>query len=206
MKITEQTLQSYQLRFDELNALKDYIAEVIDALKNGEGYEEVKRKFEECLFWFYVDGFSSGILQMGEDKDIPNGYDFLDIRYPDGETVTEKFDKYVKDGDTARLSALLDSEAHRMYNTGSLNAVNIQVDPETGLPNIPKGGKPSGINKTWVTMGDEKVRDTHWYLEGQTIPLEEEFVTYDGDSALAPSMFSTAQNNANCRCILFYSR
>ena len=73
MKITEQTLQSYQLRFDELNALKDYIAEVIDALKSGEGYEEVKRKFEECLFWFYVDGFSSGILQMGEDKDIPNG-------------------------------------------------------------------------------------------------------------------------------------
>ena len=205
MKLTEQILQSYQLRFDELNALKDYIAEVIDALKNGEGYEEVKRKFEECLFWFYVDGFSSGILMIGEDKDIPNGYDFLDIRYPDGETVTEKFEKYAKDGDSARLSALMDSEAHRMYNTGSLNAVGIEVNTENGLPSL-NNAEPSGLKKTWMTMGDEKVRDTHWYLEGQTIPLEEEFVTYDGDSALAPSMFSTAQNNAGCRCWLLYSK
>lgn len=206
MKLTEQILQDYQLRFDELNALKTEISEVIEAVKNGERYEEIKRKFEECLFWFYVDGFSSGILQMGEDKDIPNGYEFLDIRYPDGETVMEKFEQYVKDGDVNRLSALMDSEAHRMYNTGSLQAVGIETDTETGMPIIPETPTESGIKKTWVTMGDEKVRDTHWYLEGQTIPLEEEFVTYDGDSALAPSMFTTAENNANCRCVLFYSR
>ena len=59
-----------------------------------------------------------------------------------------------------------------------------------------------GVTKTWFTMRDEVVRDTHNYLESQSIPLEEEFFTYDGDHAPYPGQFTKAENNVNCRCIV----
>lgn len=196
----QRIIQDYQLKFDELNALKSTIYEPDGFLQLP--YEEAKRKFEECLFWFYVDGFSSGILMTGEDRDLPNGYEFLDIRYPDGHTVLGKFDEYYKSGDADGMARLLDSEAHRMWNTGSMASIGSDIDEETGVPKK----VPSGYKKTWVTMGDEKVREQHWFLEGVTIPAEEEFVTPDGDYGLAPAMFQTAENNANCRCMLIFSR
>lgn len=197
----KQAIQNYQLRFDELNTLKTEIFT--------EGYfeqpmEEAKRKFEECLFWFFVDGFSSGLLMLGEDAPLPNGYEFLDIRYPDGETVEEKFDKHFKEKSADKLGILLESESHRMYNTGSV--LSTGIDNKDGSVGGADGGKPTGVLKTWHTMMDEKVRDQHWMLEGETIPMEEEFVTADGDYGIAPGMFQTAENNANCRCILLYSR
>jgi hypothetical protein len=51
-------------------------------------------------------------------------------------------------------------------------------------------------------MMDEKVRDTHKYLEGMTVALDEEFYTYDGDHAPAPHGFTKVENNANCRCVV----
>ena len=200
----KKVIENYQLQFDELNALKKTIYEDFMELPK----EEAKKKFDSCLFWFFVDGFSSGILMTGNDYDMPNGYEFLDIRYPDGETVSEKFDKYYKDKDTERMSALLESEAHRMYNTGSIESIAPNtVDKTTGQPNLSKEvlKGENKITKTWRTMGDEKVRDEHWMLEGQTIPFDEEFVTASGDYGIAPGMFQTAENNANCRCILIYN-
>ena len=54
-------------------------------------------------------------------------------------------------------------------------------------------------------MADEKVRDTHQYLELMTVDIDEDFYTYDGDHASAPGMFELAQNNVNCRCELLFS-
>lgn len=201
MNRTEITIQKYQLRFDELNAIKSTIYEPEGFLKLP--YEQAKRKFEECLFWFYVDGFSSGVLMTGEDTPMPNGYEFLDIRYPDGETVEEKFRKHFEGGNAEKLATLMDSEAHRMWNTGTMASAGAEIDKETGIPSA-STGKP--LKKTWRTMMDEKVRDQHWMLEGKTIPMDEEFVTADGDYGLAPGMFQTAENNANCRCILLLGR
>lgn len=56
--------------------------------------------------------------------------------------------------------------------------------------------------KTWHTMGDEKVRDTHELLDGVTSPIDGMFYTYDGDRAAAPGQFMDASNNVNCRCWL----
>ena len=54
-------------------------------------------------------------------------------------------------------------------------------------------------------MMDDKVRDTHSYLQSKKVPIGEEFFTYDGDSALYPGGFKSAENNVNCRCFLTYS-
>lgn len=71
------------------------------------------------------------------------------------------------------------------------------------VPTAPKG--PRKTVKTWRTKKDERVRDTHRFLEGVTIPIDQRFWTIDGDSAMTPGGFATAQENVNCRCFLVYS-
>lgn len=56
-------------------------------------------------------------------------------------------------------------------------------------------------NKTWVTAGDERVRETHQELDGMTINIDKDFkenLAYPGDSR-AP-----ASEVCRCRCILTY--
>ena len=72
-----------------------------------------------------------------------------------------------------------------------------QIVPSVTNPYV---GQP--LYKIWGTMLDEKVRDTHAYLEGMKVPLDAEFYTYDGDHAQAPGGFTDANNNCNCRCAL----
>ena len=193
MREAEQTaLTNLQLKYDELNQLVATFSETFFELDK----EEAKRRFEECLFWFFVDGYSSGILMLDvDDLVLPNGYEFLDIRYPDGETVLEKFDKYFDEKDAEHMTVLTDSEAHRMYNTGGKMAADDAVEKHGGT-----------VMKRWNTMQDDRVRDMHWMLEGNTIPYEEDFVTEDGDYGWGPGLFQTAENNANCRCWLTYER
>nr|DAV01099.1 MAG TPA: hypothetical protein [Bacteriophage sp.] len=54
-------------------------------------------------------------------------------------------------------------------------------------------------------MDDDKVRATHQPLHAKTIPIDDYFVTFDGDRALKPGGFTKPENNVNCRCQLTYS-
>ncbi len=82
-----------------------------------------------------------------------------------------------------------ETETHRDANTAALETAK----------------KAGAKNKTWVTMLDDKVRETHAYLEGMTVPIGDDFYTYDGDHAPAPGLFDLAENNVNCRCELVFS-
>lgn len=87
------------------------------------------------------------------------------------------------------ITRIAETEMHRIANTAALNTAKYA------------GAK----SKTWVTMLDDKVRDTHDYLEGETVDIDEDFYTYDGDHASAPGLFELAENNVNCRCELLFS-
>lgn len=87
------------------------------------------------------------------------------------------------------ITRIAETETHRIANTAALDTA-----------------KHAGAkSKTWVTMLDDKVRDTHDYLEGETVDIDEDFYTYDGDHASAPGLFELAENNVNCRCELLFS-
>lgn len=60
------------------------------------------------------------------------------------------------------------------------------------------------VEKVWATMEDERVRETHSFLDGVGVPLDTLFFTIDGDSARYPGDFTKAENNTNCRCTLTY--
>ena len=60
------------------------------------------------------------------------------------------------------------------------------------------------VEKVWATMEDERVRETHNFLDGVSVPLGTLFVAIDGDSARYPGDFTKAENNCSCRCWLEY--
>lgn len=64
----------------------------------------------------------------------------------------------------------------------------------------------SGVGfKTWLSAGDEKVRETHQEADGQTVPLNATF-TVGGEEAMFPGDSSLSDAEAaNCRCTCIYS-
>lgn len=107
-----------------------------------------------------------------------------------GETWRDRVHTWFASGGTgADISRIADTEMHRIANTAALETAR-------------RGG---ATKKTWATMLDDRVRETHDYLEGVTVGIDDEFITYDGDRAQFPGGFETAENNINCRCELLFS-
>lgn len=156
----------------------------------------VKKSLEEIkddFFDFLVDAYLFGVDNVNEMLGTNDRADLDEIEEAlffliDGETYEDRIEKHYAAADQAGMEMLAESEFHRVYNTGAEN---------TALRNH--------AWKEWLTMLDDKVRDTHSYLEGEMVPVGEEFYTFDGDHALYPGGFQTAQNNAGCRCILWYT-
>ena len=188
----KQIIDRYLNKFDELNVLF-------------EKKELVVEEIEDFLIDSYLEGFISSVYLLGHEVRVPKDYKekVLDWNYKEkdketGETyfesVREKLVDYVNNNQLSDLKRLVESELHRAYNEGAYDSASLIAD-ETN----------SSIKKMWVTMADDKVRDTHAYLEGLTVDLFAKFTTFDGDSALFPGGFDLAQNNANCRCIIEYT-
>ena len=171
------------LRNDELNNLRS------DIERNIGNKSKLMDMMEDWLMLAYADGKSDVEDQLhGEtNRSIER---IMDVTFAEvgGKTA---FDRIEDDLDSLEdLYMLFGNERQRVYNT----AAN---DTAEDL-----GAK----FKTWRTMEDERVRDTHFYLENVTKPMNEPFYTYTGDSAMYPQNFTDAQNNINCRCYLTYTK
>ena len=140
-------------------------------------------EFVLCLIYAY--GWKDAEEIIGAVP-LPTGLDDKAVNLEiNGETYRERILEQVQELSEEGILRIIDTEAHRDYNTGVYDAA-----------------KASGkrIFKRWNTMGDERVRDTHDYLEGNIVGLDDKFYTFDGDSALFPGGFELPQNNVNCRC------
>ena len=107
-----------------------------------------------------------------------------------GKTWEDRVKEYFSNGGNVDdIVRIAETETHRIANTAALETAK----------------KAGAKSKTWITMLDNRVRDTHEYLEGQTVGIDEEFWTFDNDHASAPGLFELPQNNVNCRCELLFS-
>ena len=111
-----------------------------------------------------------------------------------GETFEDRINRYMENFDVESIIRVVESEITRDYAAGGRNTA--EAVERAGIP----------VKKTWNTVGDDRVRDTHEPLEGITIGLNDYFVTYDGDQALAPGGFTKPENNCGCRCWTTYTR
>lgn len=92
------------------------------------------------------------------------------------------------------IMRVVETDTNRIYSDAVLNVGE----------KVSKRGVP--VSKTWETMLDDKVRDTHEFLQSVTVPINKRFTTYDGDSARYPGDFADPSNNINCRCYITVAR
>lgn len=90
---------------------------------------------------------------------------------------------------TDAIILVLETEMHRDANEAALETAR----------------HAGATTKTWQTMMDDKVRETHDYLLGVTVGIDDEFYTYDGSHAPAPGMFGVPEEDCNCRCELEFA-
>lgn len=174
------------LPFDEINRMSREQITTESTAEQAEDFVEdillmaYALGYEEIAELLGLDGKpSSETVYAAIDKDIA------------GKTYRDRIREYVGTGSVEDIYRVIETEAHRVFETAKY---------ETAV----ESGKP--VRKRWDTMLDDRVRDTHVYLEGAYVPLNAKFYTYDGDSAYYPGGFSLPQNNIRCRCSVSYIR
>ena len=184
------------LPIDEINAFEErlkvhFTDDGKGQIKSKDDCEDIIDELLDLYLLAYANGATATNAELGTEimPNIDLAQDAIDKPIA-GETWRERVMGYYESGGTLYdIQRIAETDATRIYNTGALDAVAVN-------------GNGDGISKRWVTMMDDRVRDTHSYLEGMEVPYDAEFYTYDGDHAPAPGMFMTAENNANCRCVI----
>lgn len=182
------------LPFDELNALRAKLGTATDfngKVRYNYRREDILDDILDLLLLAYYNGTVAVNEQLNTDYKPDVRQAERSINKPiEGKTWKDRVEEYLDNEGTAEeIYRVAETESHRVYN-------------ESGYQTAISGGKASG--KRWVTMNDEKVRNTHQYLENAFVPLDAKFYTYDGDSAYYPGGFALPENNINCRCLIEY--
>ncbi len=187
--------------YDELEIIQEQIEIILaDSSKTvRQQRDEISDIFLELLIAAYLFGIQDACELLGIDPLEPDQAAMQNTIYHeiDGKTFVDRVADHIpEDGNPqpGMLRNLAEAEITRCYNFGGLWAAE-EAQGEQG----------QRIMKRWNTMGDERVRDTHVFLDQVEVLLDEAFFTFDGDSAMAPGGFTLAQNNAGCRCWLTYS-
>lgn len=182
------------MNWDELNLLRSSTYDLIQEYRRTHNRKQVERwcdymEFVLCLIYAYGWRDAEEIVGIVPFKDgLDDKAVNLDIN---GETFRDRIQTQLDADSIDGILRIVETEAHRDYNTGVYDSA-----------------KASGVavRKQWATMMDDRVRDTHTYLEGVTVGLDDKFYTYDGDSARFPGDFDLPENNCNCRCGLILVR
>ena len=183
---------SFLLPIDELNTLEaGIVLTMTDPNLSKESKKElIKSDIEDFLLLCYLMGAERTETNFREKKpetvykrDDDKILQAMTQEF-NGKTVIQEIDEYVESEDIPSINRVADTGMTRLYSTGAYDA----------------GEQFGGGFKRWRTMMDDRVRETHVFLEGVKVPFESRFYTFDGDSALYPGGFYKAENNVACRC------
>ena len=186
--------------YDELNTFKAMVTEYKTEPLTNDEKARLRLDIEDYIEFLLIEAYVYGNVQAMQDLGILDK-DPADLIDPDvmeqtineriaDKTFKQRIEEYLDDENSTvdDFQRVAETDATRVYNAGVVD-----------------GGKASdvqGVMKQWITMGDEKVRSTHEYLQSMTVPLDTDFYSWDGDHARAPGLFTLPENNINCRCTL----
>ena len=180
--------------FDELNVLRTIVTDICAGSadkRRFEGY--LFDLIEEILLMSYIFGNEAANTMLDTEIPVDDEAASKSVnRRVAGKTWRQRVEEYMGSevSTVEDIMRVAETDSHRIYNEAIWDVA--EAEQKEGVI----------LYKRWETMLDDRVRDTHQYLEGETIPLDEFFVTYDGDFALRPGDFSDPANNINCRCRL----
>lgn len=192
------------LDWDRLNLIRSQIESLtIEYEYRGEKRRRIKtRECEDLILEWLIDCYLMGEADARQQLGHPvtEGMETEEqhraateamyatiFRKIDGKTFEERVSEYAGEGDVESIMRVAETEATRDFNESSLNTAK----------------RFGATTKTWMTRLDDRVREGHQWLEGVTVPLDAYFYT-EGDKALAPGGFESADLNVNCRCWLSY--
>ena len=189
------------LPIDEINAFEDRLKVHFEDGEDGQhGTGKIKSRkdcddiVEELLELFllsYANGATATNSELGTDAlppvDAVNAAVYAEVA---GKTWRDRVIGYYEAGGSLYdITRIAETDATRIYNQGAVDAV---------IAN----GLQGSTSKRWCTMEDDRVRDSHSYLQGMVVPFDADFYTYDGDHAPFPGMFELPENSINCRCVV----
>jgi hypothetical protein len=113
----------------------------------------------------------------------------------DGATITRLTDKY--------SDSLLQMRGETIGRTEALTSLNKSAN-EAYQQAVDTGAvKQSAIKRIWDSAGDNRVREDHREMEGQTVGMDEPFTAPDGSQMMFPgdtSLGADPSQTINCRC------
>lgn len=190
------------LPLDEINQLRETIQSKQSISETGKLEYRDRDELFDLVAYLLETAYVSGTHDAAEQINALVGFRLLDdtydvdrigevinLRLRDGKDWRDRMADHLDNGDGIEpIMAMVESECNRDANTGSLDKAW-----DSGLE----------LTKTWQTMLDNRVRESHDWLEGVTVGIHDKFYT-EGDSAYAPGGFEYPENNVNCRCHLVY--
>ena len=183
--------------FDALNALRNSLSYGQYTDEDGkrryvDTYQELEDEIEDILILSYLNGNATAGEMLGFEPDVDvDNMDAVINKKIAGKTWRERLLDQIDAGGTVEdIMRIAETESHRDSNEALYTAAE-----SSGLE----------VMKTWETMMDDKVREAHEDIEGQTVPIDDVFVTWDGHEARFPGDFDDPELNVNCRCYLSVS-
>lgn len=188
----QEIINRYLTAFDEINRL--ILVSYLSAQEADESGKRTSQIIDDVLS-ILVRAYREGADAAAEMLKCDTAFTISDMQQVlytavDGKTFEDRIRDYVKAGDYTGLETVVQTEFHRVYNAAAAT--------------VASHSSQVGLEKVWVTVRDNKVRETHRYLEGVAVDIDQEFYTIGGDHAAYPGGFMNAENNVGCRCILEY--
>ena len=179
-------------KLDELQVLSERLYVETASLPKEQRTRRICDELLELLILAYVYG-----ANRVDDELMPDVETMLQAIYKPiaGETFEQRVARRVEEDSLSaeNLRRIIETDWHRVEETGAYDTAVLKAD---------RTGKTA--YKAWETMMDDRVRDTHWYIQSVVVPIGERFYTFDGDSARFPGDFEKPENNIRCRCELKY--
>ena len=178
--------------FDELNSFKAALPAHFEngRIKSEQDYEDILDEMLDIFLLAYANGVASTNISFssGYEPSLDDVMKTID-REIVGKTWRDRMRDYFDNGGAmADVVRIAETEAHRDSNAGAY---------ETAIA-------LGATEKVWHCMMLPTSRDTHIYLDGVTAPLDGEFYTFMGNSAMYPGEFGVAEEDCNCLCWVTY--
>ena len=180
-------------RVDELQVLSERLYGETASLPKEQRIKKLCDELLELLILAYVFG-----ANRVDEELMPDVQTMLEAIYKPvaGETFEQRIAKRVEEDSLSleNLTRIIETDWHRVEETGAYDTAVLKAN---------RTGKQA--YKIWRTMLDERVREQHWWIEGQEVPIDEKFTTPDGAQAMFPGEFGIADQDCNCRCEVEYT-
>lgn len=141
----------------------------------------------------------STVFQRRRKQIVSDIQKTLAVGLASGDSYTKMAGRIAKTlgGNEKKARTIVRTEANRAISRGFQDVAEETADllDGTGYVDV----------KTWRSMLDGDVRDTHRHLNGKTVYALEQFESKSGAKADCPGHFGVAEEDINCRCILVYS-